>query len=146
MRHFVLRWNIVACVYKPNQTKCGSDTEVGMFGVKKPTERIANLSCRFGCFTRPEKSRVGSEFSLREHRETCTRPGPEPSNEFSRVAKKMIIRFWVQGNLCREYRKPVRGVENQLAKTRLDYHNMQTSDNQYLEKVFKNLRQKLNLS
>ena len=42
--------------------------------------------------------------------------------------------------------QPVRGVENQLARTRLDYHNVQISDNQYLEKVLKNLRQKLNLS
>ena len=40
----------------------------------------------------------------------------------------------------------MRGIENQLARTRLDYHNMQISDNQYLKKVFENLRQKLNLS
>ena len=36
-----------------------------------------------------------------------------------------------------------RGVENQLEKTRLDYHNMQISDYLYVEKVFENLRQKL---
>ena len=46
----------------------------------------------------------------------------------------------------REYRKPVRGVENQLARIRLGYNDMQISDNQCIEKVFKHLRQKLNLS
>ena len=40
--------------------------------------------------------------------------------------------------------KPVRGTENQLARKKLDYHTMQVSDHQYLEEVFKNLRQKLN--
>ena len=40
----------------------------------------------------------------------------------------------------------VLGIENQLTRTRLDNHNMHISDNQYLEKFFKNLRQKLNLS
>ena len=41
---------------------------------------------------------------------------------------------------------PVRGVENQFARTRLDFHNMQVSDNQHVEKVLDNLRQRLNLS
>ena len=36
-----------------------------------------------------------------------------------------------------------RGVENQLERTRLDYHNVQISDYRYVEKVFENLRQKL---
>ena len=40
----------------------------------------------------------------------------------------------------------VRGIENQLARTKLDYHSMQISDNQYLDKVFTNIRQKLNRS
>ena len=31
------------------------------------------------------------------------------------------------------------------APGRLEFHNLQVSDHQYLEKVFKNLRQKLNL-
>ena len=38
----------------------------------------------------------------------------------------------------------VRGIENQLARTKQDYHKMQISDNQFLEKVFTNVRQKLN--
>ena len=33
----------------------------------------------------------------------------------------------------------MQGIENQLARTKLDYHHMQISDNQYLEKVFENL-------
>ena len=40
-------------------------------------------------------------------------------------------------------RKPVRGVENQLARTRLVYHKIQISHYRYVDKVFENLRQKL---
>ena len=40
--------------------------------------------------------------------------------------------------------KLVRGIENQLTRTRLDYHKMQISDILYLEEVFKNVRQNLN--
>ena len=73
---------------KENQRRtCCSETEVGMFGVKKPTERKANFFVRFGCFMRPRKSRVVSEFSSRQHRETCARQSLESNNEFSRVAK-----------------------------------------------------------
>ena len=42
--------------------------------------------------------------------------------------------------------KPVRGIENNLARKKLHFHNTQISDNQYLGKVFKNHRQKLNRS
>ena len=42
--------------------------------------------------------------------------------------------------------KLVRGIENQLVRTRLDYHSIQISDNQYIEKVLKNLRKNVNLS
>ena len=37
-------------------------------------------------------------------------------------------------------------VENQLERTRLDFHNMQISDCRYVEKVLEKLRQKLRLS
>ena len=37
------------------------------------------------------------------------------------------------------------GVENQLARTRLDFHNMQISDYRYVDNVYENLRQKLSL-
>ena len=36
------------------------------------------------------------------------------------------------------------GIENQLARTKLDHHNMHISNNQYFEKVFTNVRHKLN--
>ena len=39
-----------------------------------------------------------------------------------------------------------RGVENPLERTRLDYHNMQISDHQYVNKVFENLRHILRLN
>ena len=48
----------------------------------------ANLFVRFGSFRRPGESRVGSKCCVREHRETCARQGPGPSNEFSSVAKR----------------------------------------------------------
>ena len=41
---------------------------------------------------------------------------------------------------------PVRGIENQLARTKLDFHNMQISIYQFVEKVFDNLQHRLNLS
>ena len=39
--------------------------------------------------------------------------------------------------------KRVRGVENQLARTKLDHHNMQVSDYRYVNKFFGNLWLKL---
>ena len=42
--------------------------------------------------------------------------------------------------------KSVQGVENQLARTRLDFHNMQISDCQFVEKFFENVQQKLRRS
>ena len=44
------------------------------------------------------------------------------------------------------YGKLQRGVENQVDKTRLDYHNMRISDHVYVGKVFENLREHLSLS
>ena len=41
---------------------------------------------------------------------------------------------------------PVRGVENQLEITRLDFHNMQICDYRYVEEVFEDIRQTLRLS
>ena len=43
-------------------------------------------------------------------------------------------------------RRLVRGDDSQIERTRLELHNVQISDHRYLEKVFKNLRQKLNLA
>ena len=40
----------------------------------------------------------------------------------------------------------VRGIQNQLARTKLAHHNLHISDNQNLEKVFTNVRHKLNRS
>ena len=37
-------------------------------------------------------------------------------------------------------RKLERGDDIQIGRTKLEFHNMQTSDHRYLEKVFKNLR------
>ena len=42
-------------------------------------------------------------------------------------------------------KKLQRGVENQLERTRLDYHNVQISDYRYVDKIFEILRQKLRL-
>ena len=43
-------------------------------------------------------------------------------------------------------RNLVRGDGNQIERTRFEFHNLQISDHRYLEKVFKNLRPKLNLA
>ena len=45
----------------------------------------------------------------------------------------------VSGNQCKV-------LKNQLARIRLDFHIVQISHHQYVEKVAENLRQKLNLS
>ena len=42
--------------------------------------------------------------------------------------------------------KPVRGIDNQLDRTRWEHHKMQISDDRNVEKVFKSFREKLNLS
>ena len=40
----------------------------------------------------------------------------------------------------------MRGDDSEIERTRLEVHIIQISDHRYLEKVFKNLRQKLNLA
>ena len=42
--------------------------------------------------------------------------------------------------------KSVRGIDNKFERTRLEYHNMQISEYRYVERVFKNVRPKLNRS
>ena len=41
-------------------------------------------------------------------------------------------------------RKPGREVQNQLAEVKLNHHNLEISDTRHIEKVFANVRQKLN--
>ena len=43
-------------------------------------------------------------------------------------------------------RKLERGDDTQIERRRLEFHDMQVSDHRYLDKVFKNLQQKLNLA
>ena len=40
--------------------------------------------------------------------------------------------------------KLVRGIQNQVTEVKLDHHNLQVSDTRYIEKIFANVRQKLN--
>ena len=119
---------------------CDSEAEVGMFGVKKPAERKANLFVKFGCFRRPGESRVGLDVCFRECRETCARQGPVPSNEFSRVEKDdfpfLGTRKLVRSGVCERAGSTRRGWTATAG-------NFPT--NVYLEKVFKTLRQTLNL-
>ena len=41
-------------------------------------------------------------------------------------------------------RKLERDEDIQIGRSKMEFHNMQVSDHQYLEKVFKNLRKELN--
>ena len=43
-------------------------------------------------------------------------------------------------------RKLERGDDIKIGRTKLEFHNMRVSDHRYLERVFQNLRQKLNLA
>ena len=99
------------------------------------------------------KSWVGILFSLAQGNLRGT--GSRTQQRILKSGRKKIIRFLAQGNVCGVVcvcersvgaGRPVQVFENQLARTQLDYHHMQISDDQYLEKVFENLRQKLNLS
>ena len=81
---------------------CGSEAEVGMFGVRKPTLRKANLFVRFGCFIRPGESCmswVGILFPGTQGNQRET--GSRAQQLLLESGKNMIIRFSVQGNLCR---------------------------------------------
>ena len=49
-------------------------------------------------------------------------------------------------NQRRSTGKPVRGVQNQLTEVKLDLNNLKVSDNRYNQKVYTNVRQKLNRS
>ena len=51
-----------------------------------------------------------------------------------------------QSSVSWSARKLVRGDDNQIEKTRLKFHIVQISDHRYLEKVFKNQRQKFILA
>ena len=75
----------------------------------------------------PGESRIGSELCVHEHWEIGVKHCGliRETSERSRTGR------------------PVRGIQNQLARTKLAYHNLQISDNQNLEKIFTNVRQKL---
>ena len=88
---------------KDRRRACGGETEVGMFGVKKPTGRKANIFFRLVRFTRPGDSRVRPGFCFRDHRETFTRQVPEPSDEFSRVAKRWHSVSGEHKEICAEW-------------------------------------------
>ena len=121
-----------------------------MFGYKKPTERKAKLFLRFGCFTRSGESRVGSEFCFREHRETSARQVQNPTTNSQEWQEDDNPHLGngeqVRSGVCERSGscgRLVRGVEHQLERTSLDFQNMQISDNRYVDKVFENLRQKM---
>ena len=55
--------------------------------------------------------------------------------------------IWVGDKLSSSARarKLERGEDIQIGRSKMEFQNMQISDNQYFVKVFKNLREKLNL-
>ena len=87
------------------------------------------------CFARPENQELGQNC-FRKYRETCARQEPKPNNAQCEEDDYPFPCTW----------KPARGIENQLGRTRFEYHNPQVSDSLYIEKVLKTLRQKLNCS
>ena len=58
---------------------------------------------------------------------------------------RTLVRSGESANSART-RKLERGDDIQIGRTRLEFHNMQVSDYRYLEKVFNNLRQKVELA
>ena len=129
---------------------CGTETEVGMLCFKKPTEpsQASSLdSDAFNILVNPQLDAISVSRSTR----TLVRNRVQnPATSFQEWQKD-DPRLWstrtlVQSGVCERsgsIGKLVRGVENQLARTRFDFHNMHISDNRYLEKVFEDLRQKL---
>ena len=94
----------------------------------------------FGCFLQPGESRVVSELWFHNPAEN-SQERHRDANPFSRSGRP------VRGVCGRSSTgRLVRGMENQLARTKWDYHNMQISDNPYIERAFRNVRKKLNHS
>ena len=84
---------------------------------------------------------------------SCTNRVQNPAENSQECQKDVtpVFKFWeTSAGLCVCERsstgRSVRGIENQLARKKLGCHDMQISDNQDLEKVFTNIRQKLNRS
>ena len=65
---------------------------------------------------------------------------------WSRKLRETATRWWCVCDSSGSRGKLLRCVENQLHRTRWDYHNMQISVCLYVVKVFENLRQNLRLS
>ena len=113
------------------------------------TWRQNNPLVGFGCFIQPGEARIGSELCVHEA-ERSVRDRVQNPTASSQEWQRDDNPFSCAGRLVRvmgersSAGRPVRGIQNQLARTKLDSHTMQISDNQYLEKAFTNVHQKLN--
>ena len=128
-------------------------TEADDLGIKKPPKRKANLFYRFGSFEQPVNQKLDQSSVSRgtgkpprdssQNPTTHSQALQQDGNPF-RGARKLV-----RSGVCERpgnTGKLVRGIDNLLERTRVEYHKMHISDYRCVERVFKNLRQKLNLS
>ena len=113
---------------------CSSEAEVSMFldsGISYgPGSQELRQNSVSGSTGKPVRDRV-------QNSATNFQEWQKGNNPFRRTGKL------VRRGVCDRSGSTGKPV-NRHARTRLDNHSMQISDNQYLEKVFKNVQQKLN--
>ena len=75
----------------------------------------------------------------KELRETAAKQKPKPSNVFSSVERRKPVSKELREKCSKQ-------LKSKNETTGLEYHNLEVTDYEYVEKVFKNLRHRLNRS
>ena len=126
---------------------CGGKTKASKLGLKKPERETLTL-VGFGCVIQIGESRIWSEFCFYNR---CGDRVQNPTGS-SQEWQRDDYPFSSAGKPVREKgqrssaEKPVHGTQNQLTRMKLSHHNLEVSDNMYIEKVVTNVRQMLNRS
>ena len=95
----------------------------------------------------PGESRIGSELRVTQRQETDAKHPPTPTLcSQERQQDDTLPGRRDEPSSSDSARKLERGEDIQIGRSETEFHNMQISDHRYLEKVFKNLRKKLNLA
>ena len=128
---------------KYSERSVGSvETETNEFGVKEPPGGEERSSARFERSKQLGNQRIGSELCFIPWQETDAKHQPKPNNVFSREATRRHSIY--QHQEMEAERRIFKLSPRQETGARWGY--LQISDHRYLEKVFKNLRKKLNLA
>ena len=135
---------------KHRRRACGSETVTDIFDFKKPRQTASLDSGASNVPGNPDLDSIsvpGSTGTL--VRDRVKNPATSSQEWQKDNPCPGSTRKLVQSGPCERsgsIGEQVQGVEIQLARTRLDFYNVQISDCQFVEKVFEKIRQKLRRS